>query len=209
MRSVAPALLPIFRSRLQADILAALLLHPDREYSLSELARRFRAPLSTVHGETSRLIDADLIVRRQAGRSVMVRVNSRNRLTGPLTELLLRSWGPLQVVAEEFANLAKADQVVIFGSWAARYHEMPGPPPNDVDVLVVGSPTRDAIYEAADRAEQRLVMPINPVIRSAAAWKGQSDPLVGQIRSGPFVVVLAPDDSSPEETDSPGGREHA
>lgn len=53
MRSSAPALLPIFRSRLQADILA-LLLNPDDEYSLTELAQRFHAPLSTVHGEVKR-----------------------------------------------------------------------------------------------------------------------------------------------------------
>ncbi len=50
MRSCAPALLPVFRSRLQADILAAALLNADREYSLPDLARRFNAPLTTVHG---------------------------------------------------------------------------------------------------------------------------------------------------------------
>lgn len=41
MRSVAPALLPIFRSRLQADILAALLLDPGRAYILAYDAARF------------------------------------------------------------------------------------------------------------------------------------------------------------------------
>ena len=197
MRSVAPALLPIFRSRLQADILAALLLSPDREYSMTDLARRFHAPLSTVHGEAQRLIDAGLLVRRQAGRSAMVRANAGNRLTGPLAEVLLLSWGPQQVVAEEFAGLAGAEEVVIFGSWAARYHEVPGPPPNDLDVLVVGAPAREAIYEASDRAEQRLGMPVNPVIRSAASWQDMSDPLVGQIRAGPFVVILASDEDNP------------
>jgi DNA-binding IclR family transcriptional regulator len=57
MRSAAPALLPIFRSRLQADILAMLLLQPDQELSLTDLAARFDAPLSTVHGEVQRLTD--------------------------------------------------------------------------------------------------------------------------------------------------------
>ncbi len=99
MRSAAPALLPVFRSRLQADILAALLLNPDAEYSLTELARRFRAPLSTVHGEVKRLTDAGLLRRREVGRSAMVRANPDSRLTQPLAELLLLSWGPLQVVA--------------------------------------------------------------------------------------------------------------
>src|SRR5271156_5962932 len=66
MRSAAPALLPVFRSRLQADILAALLLKPGEEHSLTELADRFGAPLSTVHGEVKRLTDAGLLQRRQA-----------------------------------------------------------------------------------------------------------------------------------------------
>ena len=60
MRSAAPALLPVFRSQLQADILAALLLNPEREYSVTDLARRFDAPLSTVHGEIKRLTEAGL-----------------------------------------------------------------------------------------------------------------------------------------------------
>ena len=38
MRSDAPALLPILRSRHLAEILTVLLLHPDVEYTLSELA---------------------------------------------------------------------------------------------------------------------------------------------------------------------------
>jgi hypothetical protein len=38
MRSDAPALLPILRSRHLAEILTLLLLHQDTEYSLSELA---------------------------------------------------------------------------------------------------------------------------------------------------------------------------
>jgi predicted nucleotidyltransferase len=190
MRSAAPALLPVFRSRLQADILAALLLDPDHEYSMTDLAQRFDAPLSTVHGEVARLTDAGLLTRRNAGRSAMIRANSANRLVEPLTELLLLSWGPLQVIAEEFMTLDGAERVLIFGSWAARYHQQHGPPPHDLDVLVVGQPTRQAVYDAADRAQQRLRMPVNPVIRTADAWGQAVDPLVRQIQSSPLVTVL-------------------
>jgi hypothetical protein len=207
MRSVAPALLPIFRSRLQADILAALLLAPGREYSLTDLARRFAVPLSTVHGEAHRLTAAGLLTQRQAGRSVMLQANSGNRLTGPLTELLLLSWGPQEVIAEEFADLPGADQVLIFGSWAARYHQQPGPPPRDLDVLVIGTPARGAVYDAADRAEQRLGMPVNPVIRAASAWEHQADPLLQQIQSGPFLIVLAPDEAAGDSPMTAGPRD--
>jgi DNA-binding transcriptional ArsR family regulator len=199
MRSAAPALLPVFRSQLQADILAALLLNPEREYSVTDLARRFDAPLSTVHGEIKRLTEAGLLRRRNVGRSALVQANPGNRLVGPLAELLFLSWGPPQVVAEDFAELDGAERVLIFGSWAARYLQQHGPPPHDLDVLVVGRPAREAVYDAADRAQQRLGMPVNPVIRTGDAWREAADPLVQQIQSGPFVVVLMPDDATDEE----------
>jgi len=195
MRSKAPALLPIFRSQLQADILALLLLNPSQEYSLTELADRFKAPLSTVHGDVKRLTQAGLLRRRNVGRSAMVQANPRNRLVEPLTELLFLSWGPMQVVADEFGGLNGAERVLIFGSWAARYLQRPGPPPNDLDVLVVGQPSRGDVYDAADRTQQRLGMPVNPVIRTADAWRQARDPLIQQIQSGPVVVVLVPDDA--------------
>jgi DNA-binding transcriptional ArsR family regulator len=204
MRSAAPALLPIFRSRLQADILAALLLDPGHEYSLTDLARRFDAPLSTVHGEVKRLTEAGLLDRRNVGRSALVRANSKNRLIEPLTELLFASFGPAQVVADEFSALDKAESVVIFGSWAARYRGRGGPAPHDLDVLVVGRPARDSVYDAADNAQQRLGMPVNPVIRTPEAWREAVDPLVQQIQSGPFVTVLVPDDAAAEA--APGAR---
>jgi predicted nucleotidyltransferase len=208
MRSAAPALLPIFRSRLQADILAGLLLRPDQELSLTDLATRLSAPLSTVHGEVQRLVDSGLLVRREAGRSVMVRADPGNRLTAPLTELLLLSWGPPQVVAEEFAGLRGAEQVLIFGSWAARYHQQPGKPPHDLDVLVVGRPRREDVYDAADRVQQRLGLAVNPVVRAPEAWREGDDPLVRQIRSVPLVEVLVPDDASGGRLTSPEASAH-
>jgi hypothetical protein len=54
--------------------------------------------------------------------------------------LLFLSWGPLQVIADEFATVDGAEQALIFGSWAARYHQRHGPPPHDLDVLAVGNP---------------------------------------------------------------------
>ncbi len=191
-------MLPVFRSQLQADILAALLLNPEREYSLTDLARRFDAPLSTVHDEVKRLTDAGLLRRRSVGRSAMVQANMSNRLVEPLTELLFLSWGPLQVVADEFSGLHGAERVLIFGSWAARYLQCPGPAPHDLDVLVVGHPARGDVYDAADRAQQRLGMPVNPVIRSSEVWQEAADPLVRQIQSGPLVAVLVPDNSDDE-----------
>ncbi|HZX99604.1 MAG TPA: ArsR family transcriptional regulator [Dermatophilaceae bacterium] len=151
MRSEAPALIPIFRSQHQAALLAWLLLHPEDEYTLTELAKRLDVPLTTLQREAQRLVGAGILQEGTLGRARLLRANLSNRAAVPLTQLLQATFGPETVIGEEF-DLTNTDLVLIYGSWADRYHGTPGPPPNDVDVLVVGSVDRTDVYDAADRA---------------------------------------------------------
>jgi len=80
--------------------------------------------------------------------------------------------------------------VAIYGSWAARYEGAAGHAPNDVDVLVIGDVPRRGMYEAAERSEQRLGLPVNPVMCSLQRWLAVADPLIQQIRSAPLVWVI-------------------
>ena len=71
----------------------------------------------------------------------------------PLTQIIMLTFGPRAVIHEEFANLA-ADRVVIFGSWAARLSGEPGPPPADIDALVIGDQVaRGDVGAATERAK--------------------------------------------------------
>lgn len=190
MRSDAPRLLPVLRSQHQADLLTMLLLHPDKEYTIADLARLSSVPQSTVSGEVRRLAEAGILTVRPAGRSRLVSVNEDSRLSGPLTELLTLTYGPHVVVGEEFAGLDDVALVVIFGSWAARYRGERGQPPKDVDVLVVGTPDRVAMYTAAERAEARLGRPVNPTVCSLDQWARPVEPFILEIKSRPYLAVI-------------------
>jgi predicted nucleotidyltransferase len=119
----------------------------------------------------------------------MVTANTASRYFRPMAELLLLSFGPAQVVAEEFANVFGAERVVIFGSWARRLAGEAGPEPQDIDVLAVGDADRGSVYAAADRAQGRLHIDVNPVLRSVAQWDAASDALVASIKEGHHVTV--------------------
>src|SRR5665811_1511553 len=158
MRSEAPALMPIFRSQHQAALLAWLLLHPEHEYTLTELAKKLDVPLTTLQREAQRLVVAGILQDRTLGRARLLRANLSNRAAAPLTQLLQVTFGPETVIGEEF-DLTNAEQVLIDGSWADRYHGTPGPPPNDVDVLVVGDLDRADVYDAAAVSYTHLTLP--------------------------------------------------
>ena len=108
MRSEAPGLLPVLRSRHQVDLLTLLLLHPKQDYTIAELARRLSIPQSTVSVEVQRLMDAGILAARAAGRARIVRADPDSPLVAPLTELLILTFGPKAVVADEFAELDAA-----------------------------------------------------------------------------------------------------
>lgn len=189
MRIDPPALLPILRSQNQARLLTWLLLHPSQEYALGELASLLAIAPSTLHQEVERLVKVGVVADRQVGRNRLLRVNAGNRLVPALTVLMSMTFGPHVVVAEEFVGVEGAKQVIIYGSWAERYDGTEGPEPGDVDVMVIGSPVREQVYDASDRAQERLGIPVNSTIRSAAAWGAASDALVAAIKSGPHIVV--------------------
>jgi DNA-binding transcriptional ArsR family regulator len=198
MRSEAPALLPILRSRHLAEILTLLLLHPGTEYTLSDVAATLSLPLTTVQREAGRLASAGLIRERRVGRARLVSADPAGRYTRALTELLTLAFGPHLVISEEFGPL-DVIAVAIYGSWAARYEGVPGRPPHDIDVLVIGEIARRDLYEAAERAEQRLGLQVNPVLCSRSRWIAAADPLIQQIRSAPLVWVTG---EAPREEDS-------
>lgn len=196
MRSSAPPLLPVLRSHTQGRVLAALLLHPGKELTQSGLAEDLDIPMSTVADEVRRLLEAGIVEQRRVGNALLLRASPGSRLTPVLTQLLAMTYGPAEIVSEEFVNTGAV--VVLFGSWAARWHGMPGKEPGDVDVLVLGDVDRGDIYEAAVRVEERVGFPVNPVIRPTTTWTEGGDPLVDDIREKPYVVVLGAVDDKKE-----------
>ena len=192
MRSDAPPLLPILRSRTQGEVLAALLVDPVREWTVTELAGHLAIPLTTTQSELARLEGGGLVRSRKVGRSRLVQPDADNPIVAPLTQIIMLTFGPRAVIGEEFVNL-DADRVVIFGSWAARLSGEPGPPPRDIDVLIVGDRVaRDEVYTAAERAEARLGRPVNPVVRTTDAWQhAADDPLLDEIQRRPLIEVMS------------------
>jgi DNA-binding transcriptional ArsR family regulator len=188
-QTAAPPLLPVFRSRLQGELLALLLGDPSVEWTAEDLAVRTGHPRKTVYNELSRLEDAGILSVRMIGRNKLLRADARNPYFEPLARLALMSFGPPLVIREEFGGLAATGQVFIYGSWAARYSGVQGPAPRDVDVLVIGNPDRDEVYEAARRAEQRLGREVNTTIRTAGQWEAAQDGFTRQVRSSPLVEI--------------------
>ncbi|WP_211373999.1 nucleotidyltransferase domain-containing protein [Cellulomonas fimi] len=190
MKTPPSALAPFVRSDAQGDVLAHVLLHPDREFSIADVQRATGTAAAVAHREVTRLLDAGVLTDRTVGRSRMVRVNPDYPLLRPLTELVTATYGPVPVLKDVLRGIDGVREAYIFGSWAARRAGEAGPTPRDVDVLVVGSAPRAALADAARAAEQWLSREVNISRVSAAEWDEGTAPFVRTVRSRPLTAVV-------------------
>jgi predicted nucleotidyltransferase len=126
------------------------------------------------------------------GRTKLVRADESNPYFRPLADLIALSFGPPLVIAEEFGKVDGIEDLYVYGSWAARAAGEPGRTPNDVDVLVLGRPDRDDVYDATTRAERRLGREVNTTIRTPEQWRKADDAFARQVRSSPMIAVTGP-----------------
>lgn len=190
MKVPVPTLSPVLRSDTQGRILARVFADPDKSHSLTALMEWSDASMPTVIREVRRAEQAGIVETWKEGNVRRVRALTRHPLYGAMSQIILSAYGPPVVVAEEFEGVGGADAVVLFGSWAARHAGHAGRMPNDVDVLVIGNPDRDAVDHAAERVERRLSFPTQAVVRTRGQWESGEESFIREVKRRPSYVVL-------------------
>lgn len=188
MRAAAPVLAPLFRSDTQARLLAELLLL-DAELSLAELGRRLHVPYGTVHREVGRLLVAGILAERRVGNARLIRGNPDSSLVAPLRQILATVAGPVAILKERLGQVEGIEVAFIFGSFAARTRGMAGPPPNDVDLMIVGHVDARAVYRLCREVSSEVGRPVNPTILTPEEW-GEQSGFLQEVRASPVLDVM-------------------
>jgi len=159
----APSLLPLFRSDQQALILAEVFFGEPR--TGASLSRKTGLAQTTVSRELNRLRQAGLVRVEQVGRTNLVHPNMDLPYAPALRQLLAYAAGVPHLVLAEYADVADISEIFIHGSWAARYRGEDGPPPNDLDLVIVSSThTRFTLAEHRAALEQATGMEVDQLV---------------------------------------------
>ena len=189
-KNATPSLLPIFRSQQQAELLALVLGDPATEHSLTELADRTGVPYPSVHREVGRALTAGLVTSRLVGRTRLIRADTSSPYYAGLSDVLVRAFGVPWVLGHVLAKVSGIDSAHVYGSWAARFSgEAGGRPVGDIDVLVLGSPDREAVYAAMSTAEQRLGRPVQVTLRATDWLASGSGSFHATVSARPLVSI--------------------
>lgn len=190
MSRSAPALAPLFRSDQQLRILAEVFSPAVDELSIGELSQRSGVAQATVSREVARLAQHGLLRTRAMGRNTLVSVNWSLPWAKDLRSILVQTMGVLGQLADALKAVPGIEEAFVFGSWAARYAGQPGPPPRDIDVLMIGDADLRSVRRACREVEHDTGTEINPVVIDPAQWGAtQSSAFVAQLKSQPLVRI--------------------
>lgn len=159
-------LLEILFPKVRAEVLRLLFADEGQELHLRELTRQSGLTLGTLQTEVEKLCAADLLLSRRDGNRRCFRANAAHPLFPDLRQLVLKTAGLHDVLAEALRGVAGVELAFVFGSLAAGA----GKAGSDVDLMVIGDAGLRTLASRLRAASERLGREINPVTMTSAEF---------------------------------------
>lgn len=157
MRKSVPIISALFNATVQ-DVLGALVLHPDKEWYLSDLAVDLGVGPSSLQRTLAKLSLAGILLRRKSGNRVYYRADPACPILPELAGILTKTSGLTEPLRAALAPLAgKIDLAFVHGSVAEARERAD----SDIDLIIVGAVASGDVAWALRPVQVRLGREIN------------------------------------------------
>ena len=157
------ALLP----RTRQQVLATLLLHPEREWYVRALARQLDLQPSMVQSELAALAKAGIFQRRAEGKHVYFRADPACPILHELQGLLLKTSGLVDVLRDFLKPLESRILAAFVHGSVARAEELTT---SDIDLVVIGQIGLVELAPIVSKIQERLARPVGITVYSSSEF---------------------------------------
>lgn len=176
------------------QLLARLLLHPDEQFHVRELARMTGISAGSLHRELKAMAESGLLLREKIGHQVFYRADTNCSIYEELAAIFRKTLGLASLLHNALSGLGSRIQVAfVFGSMASGQQQAG----SDIDVCVLGNVSLLEVVKALSSVQETLRREINPVVMTAKKLAEQSvkqDRFVTRVLSEPKVFVIGGED---------------
>ncbi len=180
----------LFPNQYRRKVLGLLLMRPEQQIHLRELARVIGAAPGTLKKELDALCEAGLLRAERVGNQVRFCANSAHPVFPELQALIRKTIGLVDALRLSLAPLAgRIDAAFVFGSMASGT-ESAG---SDIDLMVVGDAGFAEIVDATYAAQATLGREINPKVMSASEWqakKAERNAFLQDVLNKPRIMLI-------------------
>lgn len=185
----------LFPNQYRRKVLGLLLMRPEQQIHLRELARVIGAAPGTLKKELDALCEAGLLRAERVGNQVRFCANTAHPVFPELQALIRKTIGLADALRLSLAPLAgRIDAAFVFGSMASGT-ESAG---SDIDLMVVGDAGFAEIVDATYAAQATLGREINPKVMSASEWqakKAERNAFLQDLLNKPRIMLIGEADA--------------
>ena len=149
------------------DILAATLLHPEKWWYLSDLARALDAVPQALRRDLNRLVAAGILQQRADGNRVYFKPDPGCPILRELQSIFLKTAGLVNVLHEVLKPYSKDIKSAFVHGSIARGEELSS---SDIDLMIIGDVALSEIASSLKKAEGRLSRPVNPTVYTQSEY---------------------------------------
>lgn len=185
----------LFPNQYRRKVLGLLLMRPEQQIHLRELARVIGAAPGTLKKELDALCEAGLLRAERVGNQVRFCANTAHPVFPELQALIRKTIGLVDALRLSLAPLAgRIDAAFVFGSMASGT-ESAG---SDIDLMVVGDAGFAEVVDATYEAQATLGREINPKVMSASEWqakKAERNAFLQDVLNKPRIMLIGDADA--------------
>ena len=185
----------LFPNQYRRKVLGLLLMRPEQQIHLRELARVIGAAPGTLKKELDALCEAGLLRAERVGNQVRFCANTAHPVFPELQALIRKTIGLADALRLSLAPLAgRIDAAFVFGSMASGT-ESAG---SDIDLMVVGDAGFAEIVDATYAAQATLGREITPKVMSASEWqakKAERNAFLQDVLNKPRIMLIGDADA--------------
>ena len=180
----------LFPNQYRRKVLGLLLMRPEQQIHLRELARVIGAAPGTLKKELDALCGVGLLRAERVGNQVRFCANTAHPVFPELQALIRKTIGLVDALRLSLAPLAgRIDAAFVFGSMASGT-ESAG---SDIDLMVVGDAGFAEVVDATYEAQAALGREINPKVMSASEWqakKAERNAFLQDVLNKPRIMLI-------------------
>jgi predicted nucleotidyltransferase len=189
-------------TKTQQRVLGLLYGNPEKSFYTNEIMRLAGMGRGTVRRELDRLLSAGLLVMRQEGNQQHYQANPDSPVFDELRSIVMKSFGVVGVLRDALLPLSgEIEHAFVYGSVASGTERLG----SDIDLMVVGRVTFEALVAAVYPCQKELGREISPNLFTPEEFERrmkERHSFIAQVMERPKLMVLGREDDIGESGQS-------
>ncbi len=175
------------RSKIRQKIILLFVYNKEKEFYLSEIARRVKTSAGTAQRELNKLRNMDLVTFWKKGNLCLYKLNPSFPLLEEIEAIVRKTLGIEVELRKALAGIEGIRWAFTFGSHAKGTMRAD----SDIDLFVIGSMNEDDVYHALRIVEETVGREINYHLsrETEFAEKSKEGSFYKEIAAGPLMLI--------------------